>query len=79
MTVPRNPEEYYPTEHAVLRKKKRGIEWGNVSEAISNGRLNNEHENNQCVFTKQFDDRLLYVAANYEQGAITSVWAEHKD
>jgi hypothetical protein len=79
MTVSRDPEEYWPTDRAVLRKKKRGIEWANVSEAISNGRVNKEGSDDTCVFTKQFDDRLLYVAANFEQGAIASVWAEHKD
>jgi len=71
--VPRDPEHYWPTEHAVLRKRKRGVEWNHVSTAIKQGRLHNKGENDTCVFTYLTDEGLLYVSTNHESGAITTV------
>ena len=73
-SIPRDPEHYWPTEHCVLRRRKRGIEWDEVSETIATGRVNNDYKNDTCVFTKEIDDELMYVATNHENGAITSIW-----
>lgn len=75
--VPRDPSTYWPTEHAVIRKKMRGISWDAVSDAIANGRLHNEGNNNTCVFIHPTEQGLLYVTANHENGAIATVaWYE---
>ena len=71
--VPRDPGHYFPTEHAVLRRRRRGIDWEQVSDAIRDGRLHNQGENETCVFTYLTDEALLYVSANHESGAITTV------
>jgi hypothetical protein len=75
--VPRDPEFYWPTEHAVLRKRKRGIDWNTVSDAIKTGRLHNQDANKTCVFIKNTAEGIVYVAANHESGAIATVaWYE---
>jgi len=71
--VPRDPEHYWPTTHAKQRKKYRGIEWEEVSEAIREGRLHNQGENETCVFINQTGDGMIYVACNHVSGAIATV------
>jgi len=71
--VPRDPEHYWPTEHAVLRRRRRGIDWEQVSDAIQDGRLHNQGENETCVFINETSEGLLYVAANHVSGAIATV------
>jgi hypothetical protein len=71
--VPRDPEHYFPTEHAVLRKRRRGINWEQVSDAITEGRVHNRDANETCVFIHNTSDGMLYVAANHVTGAIATV------
>lgn len=71
--VPRDPGHYFPTEHAVLRRRRRGIDWEQVSTAIKEGRLHNQDENETCVFINPTGEGLLYVACNHVTGAITTV------
>jgi hypothetical protein len=73
--IPRDPEFYYPSEHAVLRKRRREIPWPKISKTLANGRIKNSHEDNCKLFLKQFDDDDLPVGvvANYECGEIVTV------
>lgn len=73
--VPRDAEAYYPSEHAILRKRKRGIKWDWVSNTLESGRVHPSHKPDCRVFMDYIAERgeLLKVIANVEEGEIVTV------
>lgn len=73
--VPRDPEYYFPSEHCVLRRKRRGIQWKWVSNTLENGRVHPSHEQDCRVFMDYIESEgeLLKVIANVENGEIVTV------
>lgn len=74
-SVSRDPSQYHPTEHAVLRRRKRGFEWDWVSKTIQEGFLHDHLERSTICFEYQAK-RWRYplkVIANPETGDIVTV------
>jgi hypothetical protein len=73
--VPRQPEFYYPSTHATLRKKERNIPWQKVSKTIANGRIKDSPKEDCKIFVKQFERDTLPVGvvADYECGEIITI------
>lgn len=72
-SVPRDPEHYYPSQHATIRKRERGIEWADVSEAIANGTVTESiNGENQVLFYTE----SVTAVANPECGEIITVAQE---
>jgi len=77
--IPREPGYYYPSDHAVIRKRDRGIQWGWVAHTIENGRAHPSVQDDCRVIMERIDqaDELLQVVANVESGEIVTVaWYE---
>lgn len=75
MGVPRNPEEYHPTVHAVDRAKSRGIDWVLVSKTIQEGEVKRSHKDGCRLFINDYHhtDDPVGVVANVESGEIVTV------
>ena len=72
-SVPRDPSHYFPSEHAVVRKKERNVEWDDVSRAIERGRQHAYNDDDCCVFIYKEDNKRIYVPANVETGEIITI------
>jgi len=74
-SVPRDPGHYSPTEHAVLRKRRRNIEWESVSEAIQEGEIYDGKDRSDILFEYKlaYRDKPLRVYADPDAGDIITV------
>lgn len=68
--VPRDPSEFWPTEHAVVRKKERGVDWDDVAHAIQHGQTSKSWSKDNAYLYSTGD---VTVAADVEDGAILTV------
>jgi len=75
MTISRNPEDYYPSEHAYAQAKKRGIDLPLVASTIQDGEIKNSHKENCKLFVEEFHftDRPVYCVANINDGEIITI------
>jgi len=75
MSVPREPDHYHPTVHAVDRAKSRGIDWDIVSKTIQGGEIKKSHKDGCRLFVKDYQhtDNPVGVVANIESGEILTV------
>jgi len=73
--VPRNPAFYHPSTHAGQQRKHRGIEWGQVSQTITDGRVKNSHKEDCKLFVREFENttKPVGVVANVENGHILTI------
>ena len=80
-SVPRDPSFYYPSEHCVVRKKERDIEWSWVSETLCEGRVHPSMKESCRVFMDDVCERrpMLKVVANVECGEIVTVAWDNTD
>lgn len=79
--VPRDPSYYHPSTHAGQQRKHRGIEWDQVAETLSDGRVKTCHKPDCRLFVREFDDAQepVAVVANVEMGQILTVeWRPEK-
>jgi hypothetical protein len=79
MDIPRNPEHYWPSIHAVQQSKDREIPWEQVSETIETGNTHDAYKADCVQFRKHYPDEEypLNVVANIENGQIVTVmWRE---
>ena len=74
-TVPREPNHYYPSEHAVVRHKDRKIPWEDAAATIKNGTVFDSHKENCKLFIKHFDyyEKPVGVVASVTSGEIITV------
>jgi hypothetical protein len=77
--VPRDPEYYHPTTHAIQQRRERDIEWPWVSQAIADGELRTSHKPNCWLFITDvpFEPNPVYCVASEETGEIVTIgWRE---
>jgi len=75
MTVSRNPEDYWPSNHAYNRSRQRGIDWPLVASTIKDGQLKESHKDGCKLFVEDyhFTDDPVGVVANVDSGEIITV------
>jgi hypothetical protein len=75
MDVPRDPEAYEPTTHAMQQRKHRRIGWDTVAETIETGDVKPSHKQNCCLFIKEYAtlEHPVGVVANYEDGVVITI------
>lgn len=73
--IPRNPNFYYPSTHAVQQQKHRDIRWELIAETIRTGELKGSHKENCELFVKDFThtNHPVGVVANYVEGEVITV------
>jgi len=73
--IPRDPEFYHPSDHAVQQAKYRNIDWVDVAKTIQEGEIKATHKDNCHLFIKEFHytDKPVGVVANTKQGKIITV------
>jgi len=76
--VPRNPDHYHPSDHAVIRKKERGMPWDAVADTLRTGEVRHTHRSDVKKFVADLSqtERPVAVAANIKTGEITTVYWE---
>ena len=77
MNIPRDPEHYWPTDHAVIRAKRRSIDTELFAEIITDGvtqLAKNGHP--QHRFIKEFEhyEEPIALVANVESGAVVTTF-----
>ena len=75
MPVSRNPEDYYPSQHACQRAKYRNIDWPLVASTIKDGEVRNSHKDGCKVFVEDyhFTDDPVGVVVDITSGEIITV------
>ena len=68
--IPRDPGHYSPTLHASQRRRDRGLEWEEVSEAIQHGEVSESWSKEDCFV---FYTESCTAVANVECGDILTV------
>jgi len=73
--IPRNPEFYYPSRHARIRKKEREIPWQKVTKTLKHGNVKNANGEHCKMFVCHFekDEYPVAVVANVDIGEIVTV------
>jgi len=75
MTISRNPDDYYPSDHATIRAKERGIDWPVVVNVIEQGEIKDSHKEDCVLFVDEysFTPDPVGVVADYTDGEIITV------
>lgn len=76
MQVERDPEHYYPSDHAVNRAKQRGIDWPLVASTIKDGEVKPSHKDGCYLFIEEFEfvDRPVGVVVAESGEIVTVEW-----
>jgi len=74
--IPRDAGFYYPSEHAVIRKRDRNISWEIVSQTIETGEISEANGETRKTFTKWIADEgdILCVVACIKTGNIDTMF-----
>lgn len=77
--ISRDPEFYFPSDHAYNRAKQRGIDFEIVAETIESGQVKDAYGSNCKLFVKEIPthENPIGVIADVETGKIITI--EHRE
>jgi len=79
---PRDPEHYWPSEHAAIRKRERSIPWDAIAQTLAHGEVRHTHEPDLRLFVAATDAdvRPVGVTARPATGEIVTVtWRDETE